>query len=232
MHRQSGLTLVELLVTLTLLGLISTMLFGALRVGTRISDVAARSQESQTEMESVHRFLRRMLSQAQPLEVPRSGERSAPIFEGRILSQAQPLETPRGGERSAPVFEGRVDALSFVAPLPRYLPQGGQSLLAISRSEIEGRAALIADWTPFYPRRAKDAAPTHRRVVLIERVGAIEFNYFGATDGAGVPQWFDRWIDMPHLPLLVRLRVTLADGRRWPDLMVAPRLSASGENEE
>lgn len=207
-HRQRGLTLVELLVTLTLLGLLSTMLFGALRVGTRVSDVTARSQESQIEMESVHRFLRRM------------------------LSQAQPLEAPRGGERPAPVFEGRVDALSFVAPLPRYLPQGGQSLLAISRSQVEGRAALVADWAPFYPRRAKDAAPIPRRVVLIERVGAIEFTYFGAPDGAEVPQWFDRWIDMPRLPMLVRLRVTLADGRRWPDLMVAPRLSAGGENEE
>ena len=44
-----------------------------------------------------------------------------------------------------------------------------------------------------------------------------------------MPSWRDEWHEQKFLPDLVRLRVTFADGDEgaWPDLVVAPRISAT-----
>jgi hypothetical protein len=55
----------------------------------------------------------------------------------------------------------------------------------------------------------------------------IEFSFFG-TPGAGPPGWYREWSGIDHLPSLLRIRFLpiARDDEPWPDLLVAPRMSA------
>ncbi|MDH3594369.1 MAG: prepilin-type N-terminal cleavage/methylation domain-containing protein, partial [Rhodospirillales bacterium] len=69
--RSGGFTLVELLVALTLLGLIFVALFGGLRFGTRTWETGNQRSEAFAEVEVMQSLLRRQLAQAVTLRTPK-----------------------------------------------------------------------------------------------------------------------------------------------------------------
>ena len=64
--RQQGFTLLELLIALTLLGLILVLLFGGLRLGVRSWDASQQQIDTLNSLRSLESFLRREMSVAQP----------------------------------------------------------------------------------------------------------------------------------------------------------------------
>src|SRR5205807_8954283 len=75
---------------------------------------------------------------------------------------------------------------------------------------------------------AGDAAVEQSRKTLLVTVEAAEFAYFGVTQSRSAAEWHDRWSGELDLPALVRVRVRFArsDPRLWPDLTIAPRITA------
>jgi general secretion pathway protein J len=195
---EAGFTLVELLIALTLFALLATMLFGGLRFAGRAVASGDRRLERSAELSLAAGFLRRALAGAEPL--PRAEEDG-------VASVA---------------FEGGRDTLDFVSLPPAYLAPPGYYRLQL-RVESGGHLVLrrerLADDVAAAPET--EAAPT----LLLDRVRGIELAYYGAYDDYQQPQWRERWEHAPRLPALVRLRVTFEDGRRAPEILVAPRLS-------
>ena len=63
-RRTLGFTLVELLVAITLLGLIAVALSGALRFGARVWDVGTERGAQSSRVEAAQNFLRRRIAEA------------------------------------------------------------------------------------------------------------------------------------------------------------------------
>lgn len=195
--RQKGFTLVELLIGMVLLGLIFTLLFGGLRLGSRSWDGGAERAEASAQLRAVQGFLRRKLGQALPL-------------------------TWQTGAGTRLAFEGTPETLKFAAPLSAHAGGGGLYLLGLALEQGETGQRLILKRAPADHEAADfSALEQGEQSVLAEQVKSMAVAYFGAASAGEAPEWQDRWEDTQRLPLLVRIRVELDGGRIWPDF-VAP----------
>lgn len=66
-RREVGFTLLELLIAITILGLLATILFGGLRFGTRVWNTGDQALERFSEVQSAYEVMRRTLTRAVPL---------------------------------------------------------------------------------------------------------------------------------------------------------------------
>ncbi|HEY2069246.1 MAG TPA: prepilin-type N-terminal cleavage/methylation domain-containing protein [Rhizomicrobium sp.] len=115
-----GFTLLELLVTITLLSLLSLLLFGGLRLGTRAWDGAQAYGAGTDEVRVVQALLRRELEAAYP-----------------SVTASDPLH---------PVveFDGNVHQMTFLAPPPQALHENGRERITLSA----GPGSLTIHATP------------------------------------------------------------------------------------
>jgi general secretion pathway protein J len=199
--REAGFTLVELLVALTLLSFVSLALFGSLRFGMMAWSRGHAHAERTEHIASVQDILRRLIADAYPLLV--SGDPTRPHV----------------------AFDGTAGSLSFLASVPIALGAGGRSRFALSADTHDGRIDLVIATQPELADREDSA--TALRKTLLARVQAVEFAYFGRARSDKAAQWHDDWIGKTSMPELVRVRVRFAgdDARRWPELVVAPRIA-------
>ena len=200
-----GFTLVELLVGLSLLSLLTLLLFGGFRFGLRAWEVGSARLEGTDAVAAAQSLLRREFSEAQPVLV------------------GTPTET------TPVLFSGADDRLTFVAPLPAYRGTGGFhtfELVLRPTGATTPTNELMLRWHLY---RADDTAPDFDpkdESVVLAGVDAIALSYFGPPAQGSPAQWLEFWDGRLGLPKLVRLQVVFppGDGRRWPDLIVAPRL--------
>lgn len=197
---QSGLTLVELLVALTLLGLISLLLFGGLRFGARAWDAGGAQLAALGEVEAVQTLLHRQLAQ---ITLPRQR---------------------RAEDERAPMFGGSAGALRYVAPLPARGGIGGLYVFDLAMGE-DG-AGLMLRWRVHRPDVAlaeRTGELAGERMLLADLAG-VTFGFFGRQKPEDPLAWYDEWDGAAGLPLLIRVEAAFDEGdrRRWPELIVAP----------
>ncbi len=198
-----GYTLVELLIAITLFALLSVMLFGGLRLGTRAAEGGTARLERSAELAVVTNFLRRQLADAQPL----------------------PITTSSG--QTAIAFTGEPDNVEFVGLPPAHLALGGWHILHLGMERQEGRGRVMLRWRVIEASDEGLTATAAQSSVLLDNVKTAEFGYFGSYAGNERPEWHDRWQGIGHLPFLLRLRLVYADGQRAPDLIVALRTAGT-----
>ena len=194
----------ELLVAITLLGLMVTLIFAGLRFGTRAWEAADERIDTSSELQVVQSFMRRQLGRAYPLDV------TDPGAEARIA------------------FEGTPEAVTFATLMPAHLGLGGFYWLSIHAERSGGGGRLVASWRLFEPEPDEFADEAEAETtVLVDRISGVEFSYFGPADQGQTRVWHDRWEDAESLPSLVRVRVEFPedDGRSWPELIAAPMLN-------
>jgi hypothetical protein len=65
-----------------------------------------------------------------------------------------------------------------------------------------------------------------KKSLLLADIERLEISYLGASQKA--IQWQESWRRRIELPRLVRIHVEFraGDGRRWPELTIAPRIAA------
>ncbi|HET6518573.1 MAG TPA: prepilin-type N-terminal cleavage/methylation domain-containing protein [Geminicoccaceae bacterium] len=207
--RRGGFTLLELLVAITLLGLIMTMAFSGLRLGTRAWEAA---DEREHDVYLVQQLLRTRLGAAY----------LSPEFGATWQSET--------GEEE-PLFDGGPDYVSFVAPLPELFGVGGLYRVTVEAvDEGGGRLALVMSWRLLRVgadvAAALDAGAEERdRRVLLDGLEGVEFAFLGPDENTGEAVWRDGWREQPTLPTLIRLVAEHPD-EPWPPLVVAPRMAA------
>ena len=188
-----GLTLVETLVGLALLGLVSALGLSTLGL---VGRAGASASVDATSVALAQDLLRLRLRAAVP-----------------VLAEGP-------GGRPVLLFEGGPERVAFVAELPPRFGVAGLALVELRREA----GALALQWRPL--RGAAEGEGVSGRA-LLEGVAALRLRYFGAPRGREEPAWGRTWTEAAVLPAAVAVEVDFAegDGRRWPGLVVAPRLA-------
>jgi len=197
-RRQSGFTLLELLVGLTLLGLIVGVIFAALNTGLAGAGATAHRSERLNQIRAAQETLRRMIKTARPVSW-------ADAARDRIA------------------FDGETGAVSFISVLPPWPGRGGPHQLRLER---DGDRLILRRKIDSGESRAFDFSGRVEQTVLLSNVRAVRFAYFGPTRPREPAKWHDGWRNRASLPTLIRLRVAFAGetGTKWPELLVAPVL--------
>lgn len=204
---RAGFTLLELLIAITLLGLLMSALFAGLQLGARAWERGEERLDQSARLQVVQSFLRDRLVQSYPLDVAEDGT----------------------GRRRL-TFEGTSEALRFVTLMPEHLGTGFAEFVLTVVDQVDARH-LIVRWQPFevsepVPATA-DAEP--QRKVLLERIENLQLSYYGALRRDLPATWHKQWLEASTMPELVRLQISFMPGdpRYWPDLIVRPMTSAA-----
>jgi len=194
------------LVAVTLLGLLSVALFGAVRVGAQGWRHAEQHGAATADASAVQDMLRRMIASAKP------------VF-------ASP--DPTG---AAIAFDGGPRALGLIGVLPDAFAPGLQGQQRLFLARFGGTQTLMLAWRLDLPAADGGALP-ETLVPLLDHVRGLRFAYYGAPVDGSAPVWTDTWADRTTLPAMVRVHLERDAGipDSWPDLVASPLATISNE---
>lgn len=110
----------------------------------------------------------------------------------------------------APIAGGPA-RLAFVGPLPGLPPRRVEAVLM-----VDAERRLVLRWRP-YLNAQRLRSPDFVETELLRGVSGFALAYWRPDGG-----WSEAW-NAADLPALIRIRLQ-PDGRRWPDIVVAPGL--------
>lgn len=196
---EAGFTLIEMLVTLALLGMAALILLQGLATAGTIAQRERTQSSGLAETIAAQRVVRNSIERLRPV---RRVDTSTPVIE----------------------FRGTAGVVTYVGPpLDRDAPDvlqrfrltrtaSGDLVLysaSILKQNIDRSGTDLVGWSPN---------------TILHGVGDLEVSYLGAGPNRGQRGWQDRWWDRPGPPDLVRIRVIFQDRHRsWPDLVIRPR---------
>lgn len=192
-----GFTLIELVVAMSILGLLMAMGFGLMRLGAQSWNKVNSLAENVAEIEAVQNLLRRELVQAYP-------------------------EVSPAGNSSEISFTGDLDSVIFKAPLPAALgPKGPVEMrLYIAAGHPAGKQLVMA-W------RQNTDASSWQESVLLTGINHARWSYYGLAGEMKQAGWQPSWQRKTVLPQAIRLDIAFSAGdtRLWPLFIVAPKIS-------
>lgn len=194
----AGFTLLEVLVSFLLLGVLMSTLYGALNLGTRTSAAVDRvTEETQTTL-LAQNFLRGLLQRAR----------------GRAIPE------PNG--RHAISFTGSGKWVRFVATLPDAEGRQRDYLFELGLSDQGNNTNLYLEYARISSIEAGWRRLLAQRVVLVRNVSDLKMEYLKGDDGYGA-KWLPEWSRQGSLPMLVRINLEEANGS-WPEFIVQPKV--------
>jgi general secretion pathway protein J len=192
--------LLELLVALSVFGFLLIALNHGVQTGLGIWNIQSRRVNMTWDLDATARLFRTLLTQ-----IPTSPAASI---------------NP-GSPAVAIAFNGKADELSFVGELPTGFGTDSPADITL---QLRGKR-LVVNWLP-HRHELASSAPRATVSEILSGVDRLQFAYWGlASPTEASPTWLAAWYG-PSLPDLVRIRLGFGQGdpRRWPDLIVAPRL--------
>lgn len=193
---QSGFTLVELLLAMTLLAVIFGLAYGGFRAVTRASFSGEAMIERTNSLRAAHQFLRRQLSRTLPLII-------------------EELEDERV------MFLGERDWMRFVAPMPGYLSYGGPYVQELRLERGRDGFDLVFSYAILNGYEPGDLEE-HDPVLLMEGIRSGTFGYIGFDEEGEPGAWDDHWELPDMMPLAVTIELDMNREKllEWPALVV------------
>jgi len=203
--RESGVTLIELLVSVTLVALLSTGMAVALRVGLNGSQKSQSHITANRRVIGVERVMREEITNLMPVNIAcgREGQ-FAPLFEGRPQSMRFVSSYSLGeAARGAPhLVEYQVipgENGEGVRLVMNEILYGGQKWLrplCLGLVQAEG-GVQVAQFTPIQVGGYS--------FVLADKLAECRFEYLREGTQPLPTTWTDNWVDQFKWPLAVRI---------------------------
>ncbi|KAF1051123.1 MAG: hypothetical protein GAK43_02546 [Stenotrophomonas maltophilia] len=192
---QRAFTLLEVLVSLTLLGLLLVLVAGALTTSRHTLESSERYSVRLTDVRAAQRYLRASLQQAVPLSLG-SAERANGI-----------------------VFRGNSQQLSYLGPMPGPLG-GGLRVQTLSLPPAQGGASASPLQVSFAPLGAATALPSVPSQVVLPEVKALRFRYRGIDAAGQATPWLPDWPWPTRLPSAVSVQLDIDGPVRWVPMII------------
>lgn len=195
--KNSGFTLIEVIIAMTILSLILVLLFSTLYTANRSWQTTEKKITQNDELRLVGHFIQRQLSQTVPLMWVDKKERHL-------------------------IFEGKHDELRFTSSLPAHRGGGGIQIMTLKINQLDDTYHLILN----YRNASPDTSPFEEsgddeQVTLLENINNIEFSYYGSDKFDEEPIWRDEWQNNELLPVLIRIKIHAANGNPdWPEIKI------------
>jgi len=204
MRSSRGFTLVEILLALSLMGMLLALAYGGLRASTRATDKGQAVLEESGRIRMAHQFVRKQINQMIPL--------------GFADEQSQ--------ERT--VFIGEMNKIRFVAPMPGYLGFGGPQVQELAIIQGKDGAELVLSHALLQGFEEQNLY-VRDPILLMDHIESAEFSFLGRDENGEVLPWITRWDTPEKLPIAVTLDVEFTEDiyLSWPSLTAAIRIDAS-----
>jgi general secretion pathway protein J len=198
--KDAGFTLLEMLVAISVLGLLSMSIASGLHVGSDGFIRARLHTATADRMAHADRLLKTLIAGTYPAF-------AEPNLDDRRIA-----------------FAGEPQNLTFITRLPQIIGSPAMVAARLHIAEMDGQPALILDWRLDLPGADEQGSPPETSTVIATGVSGISLAYFGAAEPNAPPAWQQSWADKTTLPSLIR--ITLQDDTQaktpWPDLVAAP----------
>jgi general secretion pathway protein J len=201
-HRKAsaGFTLIEVLIAMTLLGIMVVLLFSSMKI---CADSWQKGEDKITEVNDVavvYQFFQHHLGTAIPLWNDFS-EKDNKVF----------------------AFQGKNQELQFVSAFPASAKKSGLQLFSLKLINDDGDGQVIqVSIKPFYPA-AEGEEWRQEEVTLLRHVRNFSLSYFGfeRADSETQPEgfWQDEWLDRTSQPSLVKVKIERDDDSFWPEMI-------------
>lgn len=193
MRRVQGFTLLEVIVAISLLGLLLVLVASSFATGNRSLRSSAKYAERLDEVRASQRFVRQALQDVRPLALTDAG----------------------GWER---LFEGDAQRLRFFAPVPLGIGGGLKLHELESVQASDGTWQLNVKFFELDGQR-----PWGSEQILMSRLQSLHFSYRGLDEERRMTGWLEQWPWPERLPQRVRIQAEADGPVRWPLISVAIR---------
>jgi len=206
---QSGFSLIEVLLAITLVAMIMALAWGGFVASERATRSGEVLIEQTNQLRITHQFVRRQLSLAQSL-IMEEGE------------DADALQVRFIGDR---------DYVRFVAPMPGYLSYGGSYVQELRIEPNGERQALVYYYAMLNGYEPGEIEATDG-IVLLADVADGSFAYLGMDPEDQEPFWENFWEQTDSMPLAVSLNMDLdrGNGLTWPELLAPVMMDSMGQS--
>lgn len=216
---KAGFTLLEMIISLALMGIMMLLLFGALRFAGKAWDASETRLNRDTSISMVWQYLSDRFRQARALSSHVESEGDNVFF-----------------------FNGNAQSVEFVSPMPAHLGSGGLYIIRLQKGRKDGEKQLVLrrwlyhpevlsgdaglpDWRPLSGpsvytggKEQPELRAWYSESVLVDEIKNIKFEYYGvANRGDDFADWNDGWEEHHYLPILVRMQIEDKKGN-WPEM--------------
>jgi type II secretory pathway pseudopilin PulG len=215
---EEGFTLLELLISLTLLGGIGVVMFGGLWYGLQSWHRSTVFGERADDTTVVRHALDQLLGRAYPLYI------------GTTKAATTDVAAAANTRRDKPGvdFTGTADSIRFLAPTPLALGGAGFTRFTLQVRPSNLGEMLVMDAQPELANEEStpaEQAAAGRESILLDHAKEIRFSYYvGNIESGKTSKWSGRWDHQAALPKLIRVAVEFP-GSKWPDVTIATRIA-------
>jgi general secretion pathway protein J len=207
--RRDGFTLLELILSLTILSILIVLLFGAFRIGGRAWEKGERELERQQRMRVVFDLIKRQISAAYVTKEITSEDGAAFYMKGDAVSLEFLSETPP--------FPGDIGVVYLKY---RVFPnEAGEG----ERLSFFKKAIVFFDKEKSFPESDQDFH------TLIPLAREIRFDYLDAVDKEEGPRWVEQWEGTGDKGFPQAVRVSIKQEEGAPLLRVIARIEQGRE---
>jgi general secretion pathway protein J len=197
LFRTTGFTLLEVIVTLTILGFIVLIVFGAFRLGLSSWERGESTREDYQKVRTVTQMISRQIKSIVPYKV------KSKKAEGDYLA-----------------FEGKVRSLKFVSAFPIKAKQPEGLVYGIYEFKEEGKEGgrlILYEQRVLNKDLFEETPKEELGATLIEGISKIRFEYYreGDPEKNRTEGWVEEWDtkEEKELPKALRMTLTFKNGK-------------------